>query len=101
MICRHCEKSKVNRPRGLCWSCFYKPEVREQYPSTSKYARRGLGNFYGSAPVPEVATVALPGSAEKIAILSERARLKFALWHPHDTRIEVDSMPMAGLAQAC
>jgi len=29
MICRHCQKSKVNRPRGLCWSCYYRPGVRE------------------------------------------------------------------------
>ena len=51
MICRHCQKSKVNRPRGLCWSCYYTPGVKEQYPSTSKYARRGVGNFTGNAPL--------------------------------------------------
>ena len=50
-ICKHCEKSKVNRPRGLCWSCYYTPGVKEQYPSTSKYARRGVGNFSGNAPL--------------------------------------------------
>ena len=50
-ICKHCEKSKVNRPRGLCWSCYYPPGVKDMYPSTSKYARRGVGNFTGNAPV--------------------------------------------------
>ena len=54
-ICRHCTKSKVNRPRGLCWSCYYTPGVKELYPSTSKYARRGIGNFTGKAPLPAAA----------------------------------------------
>ena len=26
--CRHCGKSKVNRPRGLCWTCYYTPGLR-------------------------------------------------------------------------
>ncbi|MCX7664983.1 MAG: hypothetical protein N2112_05505 [Gemmataceae bacterium] len=90
MICRHCNKAKVNRPRGLCWSCYYKPGVRELYPSTSKYARRGVGNFSGQAPLPTCSTVAKPGSPEKIAILAERARLKQSLWHPDDARLEDD-----------
>ena len=29
MICRHCQKVRSNRPRGLCWSCYYSPGVRE------------------------------------------------------------------------
>lgn len=84
MICRHCQQAKVNRPRGLCWSCYYRPGIREQYPSTSKFGRRGVGNFYGSAPLPVRPTAAPPGSAEKLAILAERARLKQSLWHPDD-----------------
>ena len=42
MLCRHCKKVKANRPRGLCWSCYYSPSVREKYPSTSKFGRRGV-----------------------------------------------------------
>jgi hypothetical protein len=83
-ICRHCQKTPVNRPRGLCWSCYYRPGVRDLYPSTSKYARRGVGNFTGPAPLPETPTEALPGSPEKLAILAERARRKQSLWHPAD-----------------
>jgi hypothetical protein len=100
MTCRHCQKCNVNRPRGLCWSCYYRPGVRDQYPSTSKYARRGVGNFCGSAPVPTYATTAMPGTAEKIAILAERARNCQSLWHPEDLTLE--SAPVAtALAQAC
>ncbi len=87
MNCRHCQRSKVNRPRGLCWSCYYRPGIRDRYPSASKFARRGLGNFYASAPLPSP-TAALPGSLEKLAVLEERARLKQSLFHPDDARVE-------------
>src|SRR5205085_7778022 len=85
MLCRHCQRVKSNRRRGLCWSCYYTPGVRELYPSTSKFARRGLGNFTGYAPLPETPTNAMPGSEEKIQVLCERARLKQALFHPLDS----------------
>ena len=39
-VCRHCTQSKVNRPRGLCWSCYYTPGVREHTSSRSQ-ARTG------------------------------------------------------------
>lgn len=84
MMCRHCQKTRSNRPRGLCWTCYYTPGVRELYPSTSKFARRGVGNFNGTAPLPDVPTDAPPGSEEKIRILMERAAKRQALWHPKD-----------------
>lgn len=93
-ICRHCTKSKVNRPRGLCWSCYYTPGVKEQYPSTSKYARRGVGNFTGSAPLPASPTTAAPGTPEKLAVLEQRAKLKQAIFHPADARFEGDPRPL-------
>lgn len=43
-ICLHCHKNKVNRPRGLCWTCYYTPGVRELFapgsgnPKTAKFA---------------------------------------------------------------
>src|SRR5713101_5531462 len=52
MKCRHCQRVESNRPRGLCWSCYYRPGVRELFPSTSKFARRGLGNGNTVAPLP-------------------------------------------------
>jgi hypothetical protein len=84
MICRHCHESPVSRPRGLCWACYYMPGVRELYPSTSKFGRRGVGNFNGSLPLPAFPTPTMPGSPEKIAVLAERARLRESLWHPDD-----------------
>lgn len=96
-ICRHCSKCKVNRPRGLCWSCYYTPGVKELYPSTSKYARRGEGNFNGNAPLAPEPTTAAPGTPEKMTVLEERARLKQALWHPLDAQYAGDPTPLAAL----
>jgi hypothetical protein len=63
--------------------------VRDLYPSTSKYARRGVSDFNGKARLPPQPTAALPGTAEKVAILAERARLGLSLWHPLDARLDV------------
>src|SRR5687768_9146829 len=86
VICQHCRKVLANRPRGLCWSCYYTPGVREKFPSTSKFARRGVGDFNGRIRLPETATDAEPGSEEKLRILEERARLGLSLFHPDDAR---------------
>ena len=91
MLCRHCNKVRSNRPRGLCWSCYYTPGVRDRYPSTSKFARRGVGNFNGRTQLPPLPTSALPGTPEKVAILEQRACLHQDLWHPNDARIGADS----------
>ncbi len=91
MLCRHCNRVPSNRPRGLCWSCYYKPGVRELYPSTSKFARRGVEDRVGKAPLPETPTDAPPGSPEKVLILIERARKRQSLWHPEDVPMDIES----------
>lgn len=82
-LCRHCQEIFANRPRGLCWTCYYTPGVRDQYPSTSKFARRGVRDFNGRTRLPDP-TPALPGTEAKVAVLEERARRGIALWHPLD-----------------
>lgn len=84
MICRHCKKSNVNRPRGLCWSCYYTPGVRDLYPPSSKYARRGVGNFAGASAPVSAPTTAPPGTPEKLAVLEERAALGQSLFDAAD-----------------
>jgi hypothetical protein len=91
MLCRHCQRSRSNRPRGLCWTCYYTPGVRDLYPSTSKFARRGVDDFNGKVKLPPCPTCAAPGSAEKVAILEERARQRVALFHPHDAPMDRES----------
>jgi hypothetical protein len=88
MLCRHCHQAAISRPRKLCWSCYYAPGVRELYPSTSKFGRRGDGNFYGAAPLPPFPTQAAPGSPEKIALLTQRAQQRQQLFHPQDADYE-------------
>ena len=96
MICKHCQRQRANRPRGLCWSCYYTPGVRELHPSTSKFARHGLEDFYGPVFLPPVPTPALPGSPEKVAILEERAGRRLALWHPQDAPMDRENV-MVGI----
>ncbi|TMQ32527.1 MAG: hypothetical protein E6K70_18025 [Planctomycetota bacterium] len=85
MFCRHCQCRRANRPRGLCWSCFSHPAIRECYPPAGKFGRRaGPPDFYGPALPPTAPTRALPGTAEKIAVLAQRASLRQELWHPRD-----------------
>lgn len=93
LICRHCKKSNVNRPRGLCWTCYYTPGARALYPPTSKYARRGIGNFSGEAPLPTAPTAAVPGTAEKLMVMEARSSLKQSIFHPADALFEGDPRP--------
>ncbi len=97
MKCQHCHTAPISRLRRLCWSCYYKPGVRDLYPSTSKFGRRGVGNFNGSPPLPAFPTPAMPGSPAKLAVLEERARQRLSLWHPVDATL---ASPMQAIAQA-
>jgi hypothetical protein len=96
-LCRNCFRWPVNRPRGLCWSCYYTAGVREKYPSTSKFARSAVGDFDGQTVTAAQPTTALPGSQEKVAVLEERARLGLSLWHPDDAPMDAESR-MLGLS---
>ena len=88
MLCRHCLRANVNRPRGLCWCCYYAPGVRALYPSTSRYAR-GVIDTYAPAPLDAAPTTAYPGSAAKLAVLERRAALGLALFHPQDEALDL------------
>ena len=91
MKCRNCQRVESNRPRGLCWSCYYKPGVRALFPSTSKFARRGVGNGRVDVPMPVEPTAAAPGSCDKLAVLEERASQGVSLWHPADAPMDAES----------
>ena len=95
MLCRNCNRGNANRPRGLCWSCYYRPGVRERFPSTSRYARHGVDDFNGNPALAPAPTAALPGTPEKLAVLEERARLRQALWHPLDALVRTPSRLLA------
>jgi hypothetical protein len=63
------------------------------YPSTSKYARRGVANIAGGHAAPAVPTEAAPGTPAKEAVLQQRAMAGLGLWHPFDARWEGDERP--------
>ncbi len=93
-MCKHCSRTKVNRPRGLCWSCYYSPGVKEIYPAVSKYGRRGPGNTFAKAAFAAFPTTAAPGTPEKLAVMEQRALLNQNLWHPFDAEYEGDPRPL-------
>lgn len=86
-LCRHCGVNKVTRPRGLCWTCFYRPGVKEKYGPLSKFGRRGPGNVFKNKPLPATSTDAEPGTPRKLDVLAQRVANGEALWHPDDPRI--------------
>lgn len=81
--CRHCKEKKATRARGLCSRCYHTPGVRDLYPSTSKFARRSMIPLAEIKPC-AVPTIYPPGTAEKVAVLEERALRGVRLWHPED-----------------
>lgn len=89
-LCRHCQQKTANRPRGLCGSCYYAPGRRDQYPSTSKHGREGVGaKIAGGHRLAALATSAAPGSEAKLCVLESRAYQGVALFHPCDAPIDL------------
>ncbi|MCI0380646.1 MAG: hypothetical protein L0215_23930 [Gemmataceae bacterium] len=85
MLCRNCRRRRSNRPRRLCWRCYYKSGVREKHgPMLTSFSRRGPGQGHLPRRLPPFPTTALPGSAEKIAVLTQRAEMGLELFHPDD-----------------
>lgn len=90
MLCRHCGRTPSARPRGLCRACYRDRQLRERYPSTSKFGRRSTPDFLGRAVLAGTPTLAMPGTPEKVAILEQRAAHRQALRHPLDARRRMD-----------
>jgi len=87
--CRHCG-GRANRPRGLCWTCYNTPGIRERYQSLSRYGKWGQGAITtGRLTMPEP-TDTLPGTAAKLAVLMARASASQLLWHPRDANGDGD-----------
>lgn len=95
MRCRHCRQTKPVRDRGLCWACRSTPGVRNLYPSTSPYSRRGIGTLAEvpeGKPPPWRATDAPLGSPEREAVLMQRALWRQRLTHPLDTERRAETL---------
>jgi len=83
--CRHCHRKPVNRPRGMCWNCYYTPGVRNHYGcrDVGGSSRKGLALDNAEPPPCPAPTTILPGPA-KVAVLAARAEAGVSLFHPQD-----------------
>lgn len=82
-MCLHCEAYVGGRPRGLCWKCYYDPEISRLYPSANQSV---VVRCPRRLPEP---TVAEPGTPEKITVLRQRVADREHLWHPADRKASV------------
>lgn len=87
-LCQHCQYRVITRPKQLCWTCYTNEGIRSLYPSTSKYARRGIGAGNKKVQLPTIVSDAMPGSFEKIELMHERAKRGESLFHPAEPRLK-------------
>ena len=88
--CRHCNHTPANKPRGLCWHCYYiAPGVRDLYPRHPRLSARDFcDNDYQGFDLPAETTLEPPGSPGKIAAMTARAEVGVNLFHPQDAGME-------------
>lgn len=85
--CLHCPTGKACRPRGLCTLCYDDLEIRRKYPTKgNKFGCRSEAASVTSVRPAESPTLARPKTADKIAVMAERVRLKQSLFHPDDAK---------------
>ncbi len=82
--CRHCRVKPANRRLGLCYSCYYRPGIREEYSTTSKYGRRGHACGMNRDKQPTEPTSHPPGTPCKELVMAGRAMRGEVLFHPGD-----------------
>lgn len=73
---------------GFAGGAFIARECAERYRTSSKFRPDKDGatfDFNGAAAMP-APTSALPATAEKLAVLTQRASCRQNLWHPQDGR---------------
>lgn len=87
-ICRHCRdpRKPVNRPRGLCWRCYYAPGVKDMYPVTTKHGRRGVSGENKNRPLDPEPVMSDPGSLARLRDYAYRAAAGYQLFHPLDAK---------------
>ena len=78
--CRRCGRQRVNRPRGLCWYCYYTPGVRDRYPPLILHHH----DTFAPGKLPDEPTDALPGTPAKVRVLAQRQARGEQLFHPLD-----------------
>jgi hypothetical protein len=82
-LCVHCQRYVNLYDKGLCWRCTSEPLIRDRILSVSSSGRRGSGLrvVRGRCPQP---TSFLPGTPEKIEVMTQRAARGEELHHEDD-----------------
>lgn len=91
--CRHCGRAKVNRPRGLCWSCYYTHGVRDKYEAETIGPGRGILSTSAVLPLAPRPCPFPAGSEERIQCYADRAAAGYAIFHPDDHVHKVEQRP--------
>jgi hypothetical protein len=79
----------VTRPRGLCWVCFYRPDVRQQYTTIGKGGYRSEPDTNRNVPA-SGPTTAAAGSIEKLRVMRQRFLRGESLFHEADNLARTD-----------
>lgn len=89
-VCRHCHGPLTFGPsRKLCWRCYKNPAIKAQYPAQAKY-RNKLDDGVKAPSLSPRPTLALPGTARKIAIMAARIARGWQPRHPGDAKPDED-----------
>jgi hypothetical protein len=81
--CVHCTTPTYSKHTvPLCSGCINDDDICNRHRGGRGYTV-GAG-INASGRLPEVPTLARPGSPEKVAVLAERAAAGQRLWHPGD-----------------
>lgn len=81
--CVHCGRPNVSRPRGMCWTCYYLPGVRDQY-ATKGNAGHGVGQDNHAHRLAAIPTRHLPGTEGKLREMAARVAAGVSCFHPGD-----------------
>ncbi len=77
LLCRHCCKKPVNRPRGLCWLCYLSPGVRDLYGRRlNQHATPEALPLPAVEVAPQDPSPYQPGTLEQMSVLRKRVENK-------------------------
>ena len=85
--CLLCGKIKAHKSRNLCLACYQRPESKPLKIKIRHRVERDTVELPPPTEMPDSPTDALPGSQEKIEVMSRRYQSGKHLHHPDDAVI--------------
>jgi hypothetical protein len=89
-VCKNCKRNGYLRPRDLCFRCYVDPSIKDKFPRLQLTGGRRTddpykADFEGKAKLPPEPT-SIPAGPGRVEVYIERAKKKWALFHPLDTK---------------